>query len=555
MSFEGLQIGRTALAGNQIALDTIGRNIAHANDPDYARRHVEAETLADGGILTRVRQALSESLDKDTMREKSNLGLYSSQQEVMERVEGVINELSDQDLSSALDNFYTALENLSLTPHDVPARTHAIESGAKLADMFHVMADEFIKIRQTVDQEISDTALKMNTLLTRLAGLNNEIARIEGGSLAEPAADLRDERRKLLGEFSDIMNVTISEQSNGMVIVQTTGRVLVSGGEAREVTVDRSSGASQLRWKSDNGPVQPASGRLAGLLKSRDQFLASRMTELDTLARNLAWEFNKAHNTGRGLDGLREVTAETRVDPGFLLRPLDIAEVDAFSPGRYFKPRNGILTVEVRNDTTGSTDEVDLAIPLVGANKMSLEDLRQNLDQLEHLTASVDLVGRLVIKSDDGYSFFVKNDTSNVAAFLGLNNFFSGNTAASFNVKAAVQAEPRLFAAGKSAAPGDNTNMQAMVSSRDAIVDGNLSLFRSYQNFVSTVATDTDRLKALKSNQDRILADVQQRRQSVSGVSLDEEAADMLRYQRSYQASARFIAMQDEIMKILMSLV
>lgn len=555
MAFDGINIGRTSLLANQLALDTIGRNIANANDPTFARQRVETKSLVEGGVSVRIAQAVNESLELDMLRETAIFGKFTSQKQFFERIENVVNELSDADLSSTLDAFYQALENLSLAPHDVPTRINAVEAAEKLADVFHVMDTGLTQARQAADREIRDTAAMINSSLTRIAELNLEITKSEGGSQADPANTLRDERRKLLGELSDIMNVTTSEQSNGSAIVQTNGRVIILNGEVRMVKTVLTGSTTQVQWENDNAYVKPDAGRLSGLLDMRDKVLKEKTDTLDLLARDLAWVFNSVHNQGRGLDGLKSVVAETRVDGNFQDKALDIAAVDSLSIGNHYKPQNGTLTIEVRNEVTGDIVDSSVDVTLVGDNKTSLIQLKDNLNQIDNLTVSIDVFGRLTMKSAEGYSFFIKEDTSRVSSFLGLNNFFSGGGAASFNVNDTIKNNARLVAAGKSAAPGDNTNMAAMILTRDTKVSGSYTVFESYQNFVSNISTEANRITSLHLNQQRILTDVQQRRQDISGVSLDEEAANLLRFQRSYQASARYISVQDEILQILMGLV
>lgn len=556
MAFEGLHIGRTALAGNQLALDTIGKNITHANDRNFARQRVENETLKDGGVEVKVRQAVSMSLESDVLRETANLGILTSEKNVMDRIEAVVNELSDSDLSSVLSDFYDALEELSLNPGDVPTRTNLVQTAMKVTDVFHVMASGYQNILNTVDQEVGDTAGTVNSLLARIAESNLEITRREGSGFYEQAVDMRDTRRGYLKELSDIMNVTSTELSDGSVIVQSSGRTLVFHGEVREMTIEREGGKNLVRWKSDNTLVAPVSGKLAGLLQSRDVILPEKISGLDTLARDLAASINRVHNRGRGLTGISELTSETMVDANYVNRAMDIATVQPFSLGGFVKPKNGIITIELRNEATGAVEDHDIPVRMLGSDKMTLYDLKSAFDQVEHLDASVDLHGRLKLSAESGYTFFVKNDSSDASVFLGLNNFFSGANAASLSVSSRIQDNPGLVAAAKSATAGDNSNVQPMIATRDAVVSGTTyTLMQSYQNYVSEIATQSGRISSLEENQSRILDDVEQRRSAFSGVSLDEEAANLLKYQRSYQASARYISIQDRVLEILMSLI
>ena len=134
-----IQIGKAALNNSQIALDVVGKNIAHANDPNYARQRVQIASTFNGNVINRIEQAVNESLEKDMVREQSLLGFYTKEQEILVKIENNINELTDSDLSTVLDEFYESLEELSLNPHDAPLRRSVVEASQKVSDVFKLI--------------------------------------------------------------------------------------------------------------------------------------------------------------------------------------------------------------------------------------------------------------------------------------------------------------------------------------------------------------------------------------------------------------------------------
>ena len=550
-----IEIGRAALLASQVAIDITGKNISHANDANYARQRVEFLDSVHGTIDTRIQHAVNISLENDTTRESAILNSLQTQDDVLTQIENTLNELTDNDLSSALDNFYNSLEQLSLNPHDEPLRQSTIENAQKVTDVFHLVSTSLVNTYENLDKEIGDMSGKVNTLLENLAASNVEITKREGGPQDDPAVEQRKIRRDQLVELSTYMDISVRELSNGSVLVSSGGRTLVFQGDSRGIYVDNSTGKSMLRFVSDNSFVSPKYGKVAGAITGRDTIVKNRMNDLDNITRNFAWQMNKVHNTGRGTEGVSKMVAETRVSPNYIDDALDVAEVNLFSLGTHFKPKNGSMTIEVRNETTGELNEKEIQINLVGDNKTTLETLRNQLNQINNLSASIDNVGTLSIESSAGYTFFVKDDTSDVAAFLGLNNFFSGANAASVNVNASVAAHVRQFATGKSADSGDNTNITNMINTKTTNLSSGVTLYRTYEQYVASVATDTNRTHSLSLNQKRILDDVNERRQNYSGVNLDEEAANLLKFQQSYQAAARYMSIQKDLMDELMHIV
>lgn len=549
-----MNIGRAALMNSQIAIDNVGQNIAHANDPNYAKRRVDSSTSSNGFINVRIEQIINASLEKDILREQAAKGFYDSQKEVLTYIENTVNELTDNDLSSVLDSFYGSLEQLSLNPHDVPLRQAVVEEASKVADLFQLTSSSLTNVNESVDRAISDMADIVNSSLEQIAEINIQIAKKEGHVTDQPANDLRDKRTELLNELSKMMNITSTEMSNGAILVQSDGRTLVFQSEARTMYVDRSTGVSQLRYNSDHAYVKPSGGSLGGYIKARDEILTTQRSELDTIARNFIWNMNKAHNTGRGLEGVTSATATTQVSSNYMDKALNAIETDGTFLADFFKPENGVMSIEMRNETTGTSQVYDVAIRLVGDDQTSLIDLRDQLGQIENLNASIDNLGRLKIDSTSGYSFFVKEDTSNVSSFLGLNNLYEGSDAGSIRVKETITEDVRFFAAAKSANPGDNSNIAAMTATKTVDIGNNTTFMQSYENFVSGIASQVSRTSALHANQERILDSVIEKRQSFSGVNLDEEAANLLRYQQSYQAAARYITVQNELLELLFSI-
>jgi flagellar hook-associated protein 1 FlgK len=326
-------------------------------------------------------------------------------------------------------------------------------------------------------------------------------------------------------------------------------------GEDRGVYVDRNDGYTRLRYTSDHAYVEPSGGTLGGLITTREDILNVRRDDLDELAANFIWQSNQVHSTGRGLNGLTSVQAETKVDLNFIDKSLDIAVVDAFSPGAKFKPENGTLTLEVKNEVSGDITEATISVTLVGDNPTTLKDLSEQLQQVAHLSSDIDHYGRLSIDSESGYSFFISEDTSNVTSFLGINSLFSGNGAASIELNEEIADDPSMFAAAKSDAPGDNSNLQTLIATRDAELSDGQTFFSHYETFVSSVASQINRVTSLSDNQERIVQDVVAQRNAFSGVNLDEEAANLLRYQQSYQAAAQYVSVQNQLINILMEMI
>ena len=123
----------------------------------------------------------------------------------------------------------------------------------------------------------------------------------------------------------------------------------------------------------------------------------------------------------------------------------------------------------------------------------------------------------------------------------------AGPAAATIDVSAALLANPQVLDPG-SGASGSRDLALAVSQLRDgASVDG------AYRAFVAKVGADSREATRQEGNAQVLTDSVENRRQSVSGVSLDEEMSNLVRFQRSYQASARAMSTLDEMLDVLIN--
>ncbi len=129
--------------------------------------------------------------------------------------------------------------------------------------------------------------------------------------------------------------------------------------------------------------------------------------------------------------------------------------------------------------------------------------------------------------------------------------------AAAMQLDSGIAGDPRLIAAGALADPGDNQNARALADLRDArVLDSNTSTFNdTWSQLVYRVGRDTRDATDQQKSRAQIVAQVNALRDEVSGVSLDEEAMHLLKFQRAYEANARFFRTIDTALDTLLHMV
>jgi flagellar hook-associated protein 1 FlgK len=148
-------------------------------------------------------------------------------------------------------------------------------------------------------------------------------------------------------------------------------------------------------------------------------------------------------------------------------------------------------------------------------------------------------------------------DTSDILAATGLNALMTGTTATDIALEAGIEADPSRLSTSGNGSGGDNGTLRALAiagESASAALDGN-SVTDFYGAIVNALATDSSSAQSVRDTESIVLDSLVARRNSLSGVNIDEELLNLERYQQSYAAAARFLSVvnqtQDELMRLL----
>ncbi len=341
-----------------------------------------------------------------------------------------------------------------------------------------------------------------------------------------------------------------------MVTVYRGGDYLVSEGQARQVkAVTTSQGGlptTEIRLVDTDSPLNPTAGELYGLTAARDSILGGFLERLDTFARTLAFEFNKVYSGGQGLSGFREATSEFAVTSASV--PLDEA-------GLPFTPQTGsfqVLTYRLIDGQRVRLKTTDVFVNLTGqAPETTLADVAATLDAVDGLSAQVTPEGNLRIWTDSPEEEFAfASDTSGLLAAIGLNTFFSGSTAAGLGVSQTLRSDPGKFAASQGGIGADTQNAVRLAAFYEEPLtsQNGASLAVLHDRLVNETSQGATVTKAAAEAARVFEQTLRGQKLAISGVNLDEEAVRMIQYQRSFQASARFIAILQEMFELLVNL-
>ncbi|MCP3904811.1 MAG: flagellar hook-associated protein FlgK [Planctomycetes bacterium] len=565
MSLNGaMQVGRTALVASQTAIQVAGNNMANAATEGFHRRTVQlsplrGEYVGNGSYVGRGVQLASVGREVDTALQSRYRDALSEEQAMMmdsrflTAIETLQNELTDNDLSSLLSQFFNSFSELGNNPSDNAVRAVVIQQGVNVASRIADMNRDYGVVLQQIDRQLGTTVDAVNDLLDQVNDLNGEIALAEPGTQGE-ASSLRDQRDRVLDEISKHMEITVIEHGSGSADVLVNSVPVVLAGRNRGLMVDKQTvnGVLEvsLRIKEDGTDLTVNSGTLGGLLRQRDvQAVQPMIDNLNTFSKELIFEVNRLHTQGQGASGFETMTSTYTVDD-------PDENLNSAAAGLPFRAENGSFRIHVTHQDTGQRTSYQIN---VDGDTMTMNDLINEINVavgVPNVTAALNVEQALTLTASAGYEMSFSDDSSGALAAIGLNTFFDGESSGTIAVNEVLLNDPTKLAVGAAHVPGSNDTALAIADLQDQSVTGlgNVSMREFWQNQVNQLAVKASAATSAVESAGLVRESLYGQLQAVSGVSLDEEAINLLTYQRQFQAAARFISVVDEALQILINL-
>ncbi|MDE7241448.1 flagellar hook-associated protein FlgK [Desulfovibrio sp.] len=337
----------------------------------------------------------------------------------------------------------------------------------------------------------------------------------------------------------------------------------------------------QIGFDGQDNKNRVTGGKLAAYHNIRDDNCGRYIDELNAVASSLIWEVNRIHSQGAGLSKLTYAQGQQRVED--TKQALGSAQAilpfsDKLQGGNvnfHFYRTNGDFDDSRMLDFTGLGGSTSANFD---PSVHSLEDVRDAINRMrltddqnqeyQPLVASIQ-DGKLLIETADGsdIEFAMGADSSGLMAALGINTFFSGSTASDIAVNTQVHSNTHLIASGQvngqsQINAGDNITATAIgklidkpvtISTLWKTVD-NQTISQYYANLVTTVGADRRLSKTNTEYHTALTEDLSERVESVTGVNMDEEMSNLIKYQHSYTAAAKLITTADQMLQTLLGL-
>ena len=554
--FSTLSSAKLGLLAQQLAIEVTGQNVANVETEGYSRQDVsfEANTprghikygglhqLGTGVRIASIERAHDQFLFTQIMDEGDLTGSTEVKKEIFEQLEVLFNEGSGRSLNDALSLFFSSIHDLATNARGLSERVDLISKAEHLASTFNQTGNQLFTIQRNIDATIETEVAKINTLTTQIGKLNESIHANEPTSQYK-ANDLRDNRDRLVKELSKKIDIQLVQESDNQIsLTLKDGTALVLKDQVFDLSTSINANNESFNdVYIDSGSTTKnitstiKGGELRGYLDMRDTKVESVLDKMNILSGSFIQEFNSIHREGFGIDGSSGLDFFT---------PLDVT-VD------HYADNTGTAVVSMTNasPTTVSVDEFEIAF--TDSNKFTLNNLTTNASSGTFTFASA-----TTFNIKDGFAVAI----SGTAASGDKVKFSVSEDAASLmSVSSTITADGQKIAAGATT-NGDGGNALLMADLQNGLVfnsvtwsseSGSFTFDEYYNAVVSTIGIESFSAQAILRQQEGVMLQLNSRRESISGVSIDEEMIKMIKFQQAYNASARMISIVDEMLDTL----
>lgn len=610
-SFAAIEIGKRSLMAHSTQINTAGHNISNADTEGYSRQRVQIKTfdpiyrpdlsreeragqLGQGTSVESVTRLRDELLEQRIVAQTNQETYWTTREKYYTMIEQVYNEPDEISVRSNMDKYWQAWQELSVYPDSQAVRQAVVTRGDTLAESIQQRYTALSGIGDLINGDIEATVKQINTITKQIADLNGEIVKVK--AMGDNPNDLLDRRDLLVEKLSGLANVTTDIRDDDEFMVHLEGNILVQGHIARSFDVEpviNNNGYSKVIWSDTKNAVQVSGGTLGALIELRDVDIRGEVQNLNTVALNFADLVNDVHKNGigmnnvTGLDFFIQEPFVTSVNGNY---DRDGDGVDdhsylfRFTGTNSLNPQEklgleGTMTLSGKNGTISVPyHATDTIAEVVARINDSDGEVKAYLDRDNHLVLKAttaedmenpDFVIRHVEDSgmfltgyagvlngsgaENAYDFaradaanslrgqYSVSPVLNPAGYIAVNNEIKGD------VLSVAAAYPNNQ--GKSMIGDGRAAVEiASIRNTSVMIGKNRTFDEYFASSVTNVGLKGEQAEMNMLSQNAIMDDLRNLRDSISGVNIDEELAEIIKFQHGYNAAAKFVSVIDEML-------
>lgn len=513
-----LNTATEALRVSQYGMGIVGSNIANMNTEGYSKQRLDQKTVSYGHQLIgsvdidRVLRYQDEFLNTFMMQENCSYQYESKFAEGLTNLETYFNDADGSGLVGAFQDYFSAAATLAGDPTNQVARSNFVVSADTVAKEFNKKFNQLTTYRENLvgdgssttsvkSSEIYNMTQTLNKKLEEVAILNLEISHFTVGDASKPNI-LLDQRQSLIDEISSYIPLTVKQESD--VLNLSIGNVsLVSSGEQV--------GFFEVGFTAPPENINnPATVTLSD--KDGNKLIQNYATEYPTAKGSIKAVLDLASNGATGI--------KSAIDTLDNLAKEFAREVNAIQLKTEIDPDTGKTKATLKlNSTTGKLE--------VATENIFLNDDNSALYDPDLITSGNIRINKAVL--------------SNPSEIATAYDFVTGTPP--------VPEKPD--------AVGNNNNALLFSQMRDIKLSalGNQTVEKGLYSLAAEIGNNSALQQSKLETQELSLNQLKEKRQSITGVSLDEELVDLLKYQRAYQASGQVFSTINTMLDVIINMV
>lgn len=558
--------------------------------------------VGTGVAISGINRAYSQSAENQLNTSQSTLSQLTSLQTFTSQIDNIVGTTAGG-VTTALQNYYNAWSTVAADPTSTPSRQALLSSAQALAQTFQTTSSQLQGLNSQINAGIAADVQQINSDATSIASLNQQIVIGTAQANGQPPNALLDQRDALISNLSQLAGVSTTTDSNGAVNVFIgNGQPLVLQGNVTQLTtVPNQFNASQLEVSTStngNNAISSSitSGDLGGLFAARTQAIDPTLNQLGQLAVGLAQSANTQQNSGLNLSGQFGANLFSLAGPSATASSNNadnttatatITNVGALTSNDYLLSQttaglsltnaatgaavsftgsgtaanpivaDGVSIVLSQTPATGDQFLIQPTASAAGSLNVALEDPSQFAAAGALQTAAgANNSGSATI----GAATVLDAANANVLApttisFTSPTSYTVGGTTYAYTSGANISLNGWQVAITGTPAAGDSFTVQpgasgnnlnalaaAAQQTQGVLSNGTISINGGAGDLVTSVGSQAQQVNTSQTAQTALNTQAQQTVQSISGVDLNEEAANLLQWQQAYQASAQAFA-------------
>ena len=610
-TFSGIELGKRSIMAHTDAISTAGHNISNANTEGYSRQRVQmkefdplyrpdlerterAGMIGQGIDVQSINRVRDEMLDQRITAQQNQESYWDTRSKYYTMIEQIYNEPDEVSVRSNMDKFWESWQELSVNPESQAARQAVVTRGESLTDAIKSKWENLMGVGSLINSDIDSTVKQVNSYANQIAAINAEIVRSRG--MGDNPNDLLDRRDLLVDKLSKLANITTDQRDSDEFMVHLDGRVLVQGGVARNfdlVSLTDNNGYEKLVWADTREDASVSGGTLGALIELRDVDIRNEIQSLNTMTMNFSDLVNDIHrnaygaNNVTGLDFFTQHSFVENVNGNFDRDGdgnFDHSYIFRFTGTTTLNPQEqigfeGVMTLSGPSGNVQvpyhPTDTVETVINRIndsnGEVKAYLDrnnnlvlkgTTAQNIENPDFVIRHVEdsgffltgYSGILSASGADGAYDFARSDAVDslagaqfaVSPVLNPAGYIEVNNVIKNDVKS-VAAAFRDDSGNVNAGDGRAAVEIASIRNTKVMIGHERTLDDYFADSVTNVGLKGEQAENNLKSHVAIMDDLRAMRDSISGVNIDEELSDIIKFQHGYNAAAKFVTIWDSL--------